>query len=63
MKIQRKNKGGKSTIELTRRQVLKAGLIGAGATLFWHGDSLFGLFGGKRVALAAHWTPWALRNM
>jgi FtsP/CotA-like multicopper oxidase with cupredoxin domain len=52
MKIKRKNKGEKSTIALTRRQILKAGLIGAGATLFWHGDSLFGLFGGKRVALA-----------
>ena len=49
----RKNKGEKGTTDLTRRQVLKAGLIGAGATLFWHGDTLFGLIGGKRVALAA----------
>ena len=40
-------------MDLTRRQILKAGLIGAGATLFWHGDTLFGLIGGKRVALAA----------
>jgi hypothetical protein len=52
MKKRRKDKDGKSTNGLTRRQMLKAGLIGAGATLFWHGDTLFGLLGGKRVALA-----------
>jgi hypothetical protein len=38
---------------LTRRQILKAGLIGAGAALFWHGDTLYGLIGGEPVALAA----------
>jgi spore coat protein A, manganese oxidase len=53
MKNRGKNKDGKQTVDLTRRQVLKAGLIGAGATLFWHGDTLFGLIGGERVALAA----------
>jgi hypothetical protein len=49
----RKNKGGNGTMDLTRRQILKAGLIGTGATLFWHGDTLFGLIRGETVALAA----------
>jgi len=36
MKKRRKNKGGKCTIALSRRQVLKAGLIGAaGLMLPW----------------------------
>jgi FtsP/CotA-like multicopper oxidase with cupredoxin domain len=38
---------------LTRRQILKAGLIGGGAALFWHGDTLYGLIGREQVALAA----------
>ena len=53
MKNRRKDKDGKQTTGLTRRQILKAGLIGGGAALFWHGDTLFGLIGGETVALAA----------
>ncbi len=53
MKNRGKNKDGKQTTELTRRQILKAGLVGGGAALFWHGDTLYGLIGGERVALAA----------
>ena len=52
MKKSRKDKDGQLANGLTRRQILKAGLIGAGAALFWHGDHLYGLIGGKRVALA-----------
>jgi FtsP/CotA-like multicopper oxidase with cupredoxin domain len=40
--------------KLSRRKFLKyMGAAGAGATLFWHGDILYGLIGGKREALAA----------
>ena len=52
MKNRRKNKNGKQTFGLTRRQILKAGLIGGGAALFWHGDTLYGWLGGSKVALA-----------
>ncbi len=53
MRNKGKNKERRGPLDLTRRQILKAGLIGAGATLFWHGDTLFGLIGGEKVALAA----------
>jgi FtsP/CotA-like multicopper oxidase with cupredoxin domain len=48
----RKKRSNNGKLLLNRRQVIKAGLVGAGATLFWHGNGLFGLFGGSRVALA-----------
>jgi FtsP/CotA-like multicopper oxidase with cupredoxin domain len=41
-------------MKLDRRSFLKfIGAAGAGTTLFWHGDILYGLIGGKREALAA----------
>ncbi len=48
----RKGNFKKIEVKMSRRQILKAGIIG-GAALFWHGDTLFGLFGGSKVALAA----------
>ena len=39
---------------MDRRKFLKyMGAAGVGATMFWHGDTLFGLRGGKKEALAA----------